>query len=66
MANYLTVGYMKDGMVVELSPQGRVKIIHANDGTSVSADDPTVRRIVEEAISYYQTASREINRLTRP
>ena len=66
MANYLTVGYMKDGMIVELSPQGRVKTVHAKDGTLIPADDPAAKRIVEEAISYYQTASREIDRLTRP
>ncbi|WNJ99459.1 LTA synthase family protein [Thalassospiraceae bacterium LMO-JJ14] len=66
MANYLTVGYMKDGMIVELAPQGRVKTVRANDGRLVDADDPAVKQIVKEAISYYQTASHEIKRLTRP
>ena len=66
MANYLTVGYMKDGMIVELAPQGRVNTVRAKDGSLVDADDPAARRIVNEAISYYQTASHEIKRLTRP
>ena len=66
MANYLTVGYMKDGMIVELAPQGRVKTVRAKDGSFVDADDPAARQIVNEAISYYQTASHEIKRLTRP
>jgi phosphoglycerol transferase MdoB-like AlkP superfamily enzyme len=64
MANYLTVGYMKDGLVVQLSPQGKVKTVRAKDGSVVPADDPVAMRVVEEAISYYQTAAHEIDKLT--
>ena len=65
MANYLTVGYMKDGLIVDLAPQGKVKTVRVKDGSIVQADDPAAKRVVEDAISYYQTAAHEIDRLTR-
>jgi len=64
MANYLTVGYMERGIVVELAPQGRVRTLRASDGGVLPVDEPASREIIDEAVSYYQTASREIERLT--
>ncbi|MCK5778236.1 MAG: sulfatase-like hydrolase/transferase [Rhodospirillales bacterium] len=66
MANYLTVGYMEDGIVVELAPQGRVRTVRANDGKPLPVDEPEARHVIDEAVSFYQTASREIERMTRP
>ncbi len=66
MANYLTVGYMEDGIVVELAPQGRVRTVRAGDGKPLPVDAPESRHIIDEAVSFYQTASREIERMTRP
>ncbi|MBO6949760.1 MAG: sulfatase-like hydrolase/transferase [Rhodospirillales bacterium] len=66
MANYLTVGYMEDGIVVELAPQGRVRTVYADTGKPLSVDEPKARHIINEAVSFYQTASREIERMTRP
>lgn len=66
MANYLTVGYMEDGIVVELAPQGRVRTVRADNGKPLSVDEPEARHVINEAVSFYQTASREIERMTRP
>ena len=60
MANYLTVGYMENGLVVELAPQQRIRVIRASDGTVVPNDDPTARHYINEAISHYQTAAKYI------
>jgi len=64
MANYLTVGYMEDGIVVELAPQGRVRTFRASNGGALPLNDPASRHIIDEAVSFYQTASREIERMT--
>jgi phosphoglycerol transferase MdoB-like AlkP superfamily enzyme len=66
MANYLTVGYMEDGLVVELAPQGRVRVVDAHNGKVLPIKATESRHAIEEAISFYQTASREIEHLTRP
>jgi hypothetical protein len=66
MANYLTVGYMEDDIVVELAPQGRVRTVRANDGKPLPVDEPEARHVIDEAVSFYQTASREIAPMTRP
>ena len=60
MANYLTVGYMENGLIVELAPQQRIRVIRASDGTVVPNDDPTARHYINEAISHYQTAAKYI------
>lgn len=64
MANYLTVGYMEDGIIVELSPQGRVRTVSADDGARLPVDTLSSIHVIDEAVSYYQTASHEIERLT--
>lgn len=60
MANYLTVGYMEKGLIVELAPQRRVRVVRVADGTVLPNDDPTARHFISEAISHYQTAARYI------
>ncbi|MBU0673400.1 MAG: LTA synthase family protein [Proteobacteria bacterium] len=64
MANYLTVGYMEKGMVVELSPRQLVRVVRPDLETEVSLDDSSARRLIEEAESYYQTAARRIEQRT--
>ncbi|MGZ8273052.1 MAG: LTA synthase family protein [Burkholderiaceae bacterium] len=56
MANYQTVGYYERGMVVELRPQGRVRVIDAATGKELPPSDLT-RHFTDEAIGYYQGAS---------
>jgi phosphoglycerol transferase MdoB-like AlkP superfamily enzyme len=56
-ANYQTVGYYRDGIVVELKPKGRYRIVDAASGKTIR-EDPRSARLLEEAISYYQLASR--------
>jgi len=57
MANYLTVGYMEDGLIVELAPKSRVRVIDAGTGRPVSKDDPKVAHLIAEAIAHYQIAT---------
>lgn len=56
MANYQTVGYLEDGVLVELRPQRRWRLVDAETGKE-RAHDAKGMRILEEAVSYYQTAA---------
>jgi phosphoglycerol transferase MdoB-like AlkP superfamily enzyme len=56
MANYQTVGYYEKGMVVELRPQRRVRVIDAATGKELPPSELT-RHFTDEAIGYYQGAS---------
>ncbi len=56
MANYQTVGLYQDGLVVELKPNRRFRIVDATTGEEQPLDD-RARRVVDEAIGYYQVAS---------
>jgi len=57
LANYQTVGYYRDGIVVELKPKRRHRIVDAATGRE-RAGDALSARLMDEAISYYQVASR--------
>jgi hypothetical protein len=57
MANYLTVGYMEDGLIAELSPKRRVRVLEAATGTVLSAEDARAKKIVDIAVSHYQLAA---------
>ena len=57
LANYQTVGYYREGLVVELKPKERYRIVDAATGLP-RAEDARSERLMEEAISYYQLASR--------
>jgi phosphoglycerol transferase MdoB-like AlkP superfamily enzyme len=57
LANYQTVGYYRDGIVVELKPRRRHRIVDAATGRE-RAEDARSARLTDEAISYYQLASR--------
>jgi phosphoglycerol transferase MdoB-like AlkP superfamily enzyme len=56
LANYQTVGYYKDGRVVELKPGGRSRVADAKSGRD-APDDALSRRLLQEAVSYYQVAA---------
>ena len=56
MANYQTVGYYEAGRIVELKPNGRVRVVDAVSGKEAPADELS-RHLIDEAISYYQLAS---------
>jgi phosphoglycerol transferase MdoB-like AlkP superfamily enzyme len=56
-ANYQTVGYYRDGIVVELKPKGRYRVADAETGRALREDAHTAR-LLDEAVSYYQVASR--------
>jgi phosphoglycerol transferase MdoB-like AlkP superfamily enzyme len=58
MANYLTVGHMENGAVVELSTKRRARVLDARSGRELPADNEAGIAAIEEAISYYQVADR--------
>jgi phosphoglycerol transferase MdoB-like AlkP superfamily enzyme len=57
MANYLTVGYMERGLIVELGPRRYVRVVDAETGEQVSLEEPLARELVREAVSHYQESS---------
>ena len=56
MANYQTVGYLEDGILVELRPRQTFRIVDAASGKERAADEVGMKRLAE-AVSYYQAAS---------
>jgi phosphoglycerol transferase MdoB-like AlkP superfamily enzyme len=57
MSNYLTVGYMQDGLVVELKPKQITRVVDLASGAVLAAADPRAVRMVDEAVAQYQLAS---------
>ncbi len=57
MANYLTVGYMEHGLVAELAPKRKVRVVDAATGQVLPPDDERAVHYALEAISYYERAS---------
>ena len=53
LANYQTVGYYRDGWVVELKPQRRHRVVRVDEG----APDVDRQALLTEAIAHYQLAS---------
>lgn len=56
MANYQTIGHLEDGMLVELRPQGRVRVLDAATGRELPLKGEA-RQMADEGIAYYQAAS---------
>ena len=56
LANYQTVGYLEDGVLVELRPQRRWRLVDPVTGKELPADEKG-KQLLDEAISYYQAAS---------
>lgn len=56
MANYQTVGYLEGGILAELRPQRRWRLVDAATGKERAADERGMR-ILKEAVSYYQAAA---------
>ena len=57
MANYLTVGHLESGIMVELGPKKHVRVLEAASGKEVPSDDPRVMNWIQETIAHYQVAS---------
>ena len=64
MANYLTVGYMEHGEIVELGPKRKVRIVDAISGKLITSRAGE-KNIIDETISYYQLASDTIAQTAR-
>jgi len=61
LANYQTVGYLEDGVLVELRPKRRVRAVDPATGRELPGDARS-RHLIEEAIGYYQAASDAFDR----
>lgn len=57
LANYLTVGYLEDGAVVELTPRRGLRVIDAASGRPLAPSDGRIARVVEHAVAGYQNAA---------
>jgi phosphoglycerol transferase MdoB-like AlkP superfamily enzyme len=57
MANYLTVGHMEDGILVELSPKQRARVLQSQTGQQLAGDDPRRAASINETVAHYQVAS---------
>ena len=57
MANYLAVGHMEDGVLVELSPKRRARVLEAGTDRDISAADPRATTGIKETIAHYQVAT---------
>jgi len=65
MANYLTVGHVEDGVMVELSPKQRSRILD-DKGRVLPPDDPRGQSALHETIAHFQSASDVLKREHRP
>ena len=65
MANYLTVGHMEDGYIVELGPRQYVRVVDEKSGRELSLTDPEIKKQVNETVAYYQAASAYVDSYTR-
>ncbi len=58
ISNYQSLGYLKDGVLTVLSPGRRVEAFRVDPTNFDSVPMPADRTLADEAIAYYQTASR--------
>ncbi|NJD88408.1 MAG: LTA synthase family protein [Betaproteobacteria bacterium] len=56
LGNYQTVGYMEDGLLVELRPKGAWLVLDAKTGEPAPVTE-RARALVDEAVGYYQSSS---------
>ena len=59
MANYLTVGYLEGGRVVELAPGKSAQVVDATTGTDLT-NAPGTDQLIEDVVAYYQSAATEL------
>jgi phosphoglycerol transferase MdoB-like AlkP superfamily enzyme len=58
VSNYQSLGYLKSGVLTVLSPGRKVEAFDVDPATFETTPRPVVRGLADEAIAYYQTASR--------
>ena len=58
VSNYQSLGYLKNGVLTVLSPGRKVEAFGVDPATYESVAMPIDRNLADEAIAYYQTASR--------
>lgn len=65
MGNYLTVGHMEDGVMVELSPKRQAKVLDALTGRETPLTEPVSIAAIYETIAHYQVAAEALLRRTK-
>ena len=58
ISNYQSLGYLRDDVLVVLSPGRKVEAFRVDPATFETTPTPVDRVRADEAIAYYQTASR--------
>ena len=58
VSNYQSLGYLRDGTLTVLSPGRKIEAFHVDAATFESTPVPVDAALANEAIAYYQTASR--------
>ena len=58
VSNYQALGYLKGDVLTVLSPHRRIEAFRVDPATFDSVAMPVDRKLADEAIAYYQTASR--------
>jgi hypothetical protein len=58
VSNYQSIGYLRNGVLTVLSPGRKVETFRVDPATDESVAMPIDRDLTNEAIAYYQTASR--------
>jgi phosphoglycerol transferase MdoB-like AlkP superfamily enzyme len=58
VSNYQSLGYLRDGQLVVLSPGRKVEAFRVDPATYETTPATLDRALADEAIAYYQTASR--------
>jgi membrane-anchored protein YejM (alkaline phosphatase superfamily) len=56
LANYQTVGYLQDDVLIELRPKGAYRIVDVTSGKLLPLDAVT-QRVLDRGVAYYQLAS---------
>jgi phosphoglycerol transferase MdoB-like AlkP superfamily enzyme len=62
ISNYQELGYLRDGILTVLHPRKRAESFRVDPQTLASTPIPVDGRLLDEAIAYYQTASRAFRR----
>ncbi|MBU3649730.1 MAG: LTA synthase family protein [Limnohabitans sp.] len=65
MANYLTIGYLRDNRLVQLGPNRKQSVLDANSLTEIPPTDTLSRQVLREAVGQYQYTSQWVSERPR-
>jgi len=65
MANYVTIGYLRDNRLVQLRPNRKQSVLDANSLTEIPPTDTLSRQVLREAVGQYQYTSQWVSERPR-